>query len=161
VTWAPGRDRIQQLLDGGELEQVTPDDRVAARLLRDAGLHLDTATAALAAGDLSGSYQLAYDALRKSSAALLAVQGLRPTSRGGHIAVQDAIAAQFGNSVRVFRAFGRIRRARNNFEYPDSAVSGPTPDDVRDALDTATSTRDSAATILAQGLLGPWTTSST
>jgi hypothetical protein len=96
------------------------------------------------------------DALRKSSAALLAVQGLRATSRGGHVAIQDAVAAQFGNAVRVFRSFGRIRRARNSFEYPDSDTAGPTTDDVRDAIDTATATRDAAATILEQNALDPW-----
>jgi hypothetical protein len=66
---------------------------------------------ALSSGDLSGAYQLAYDALRKSAASLLAVQGLRATSHGGHIAVQDAVLAQFGASVPAFRSFARIRRA--------------------------------------------------
>lgn len=60
---------------------------------------MDTAAVALSSQDLSGAYQLAYDALRKSTASLLAVQGLRATSRGGHIAVQDAVLAQFGASV--------------------------------------------------------------
>lgn len=43
--------------------------------------------------DLSGFYQLAYDAFRTSAASLLAVQGPRATSRGGHIAIQDAVTA--------------------------------------------------------------------
>jgi hypothetical protein len=49
--------------------------------------------AAESTGDLPGAYQLAYDALRKSAASLLEVQGLRATSRGGHIAIQDAVIA--------------------------------------------------------------------
>ncbi len=156
MTWTPGQDRVQSLLDAGELEKVAPDERLAARLLADAARHLDTATAGLDAEDLTGAYQLAYDALRKSAAALLAAQGLRATSRGGHVAIQDAIAAQFGNTVRVFRAFSRIRRARNSFEYPDSDTAGPSPDDVQDALVTAIATRDAATTILAQKVLDPW-----
>jgi hypothetical protein len=156
MTWTPGKDRVQSLLDAGELEKVAADERLAARLLADAGLHLDTATAGLAAGDLTGAYQLAYDALRKSAAALLAAQGLRATSRGGHVAIQDAVAAQFGSTVRVLRAFSRIRRARNSFEYPDSDTAGPSPDDVQDALDTAIATRDAVTTILAQKVLDPW-----
>ena len=46
-------------------------------MLEDAGRHLATASAAQVAGDLSGAYQLAYDALRKSAASLLEAQGLR------------------------------------------------------------------------------------
>jgi HEPN domain-containing protein len=157
VTWQLGRDRITQLVRDGELERVTPDPAVARRLLADAGRHLTTARAGAEAGDLSGAYQLAYDALRKSAAALLAVQGLRATSRGGHIAVQDAITAQFGTTIRPFTSFSRIRRARNNFEYPDTYTAGPTPDDVNDALTKAATARDAATTILDRDVLTPWT----
>jgi hypothetical protein len=62
--------------------RVTPDLTIARRLLEDAGRHLATASQAKAAGDPSGAYQLAYDALRKSAASLLEAQGLRATSRG-------------------------------------------------------------------------------
>jgi len=106
--------------------------------------------------DLAGGYQLAYDALRKSAAALLAVQGLRATSRGGHVAVQDAATAQFGRTVNAFKAFGRIRRARNTFEYPDTDSGGPTYDDVVDALDVARRALEAATTILDQNLLTHW-----
>jgi uncharacterized protein (UPF0332 family) len=156
VSWQPGRDRIEELLDAGELDRVTPNDDLAQALIRDAGRHLHTAAAGVAAGDLSGAYQLAYDALRKSGAALLVVQGLRATSRGGHVAIQDAVVAQFGASVRAVKAFGRIRRARNQFEYPDAETAGPTREDVDDAIHVATATRDAAATIIERGILGPW-----
>jgi hypothetical protein len=107
VTWQPGQDKISGLLDAGELEQVTVDRRIAQLLLDDAGRHLATAATALSSGDLSGAYQLAYDALRKS-AGLLALQGLRATSRGGHVAVQESVMAQFGSTVRAVRSFGSI-----------------------------------------------------
>ncbi len=93
MTWAPGRDRIADLLAAAELEEVEPSGEVARRLLDDAGRHIATAATALATADLAGAYQLAYDALRKSAASLLAVQGLRATSRGGHVAVQEAVLA--------------------------------------------------------------------
>jgi hypothetical protein len=115
-----------------------------------------TAAAASSSGDLSGAYQLAYDALRKSAASLLAMQGLRATSRGGHIAIQEAVLAQFGSTVRVFRSFSRIRRARNSFEYPSTAAPGPSSDDVNDAITAATQARDAAATILQQDVLTDW-----
>jgi HEPN domain len=156
MTWQPGRDRIAGLLEAGELQQVTADTAMARLLLDDAGRHLDSAAAASASGDLSGAYLLAYDALRKSAASLLAIQGLRATSRGGHIAIQEAVLAQFGSTVRILRSFGRIRRARNSFEYPSTVTPGPSADDVTDAIKIAAQTREAAQTILDQNLLTKW-----
>jgi hypothetical protein len=99
---------------------------------------------------------LAYDALRKSAASLLEAQGLRATSRGGHLAVQEAVIAQFGTTVRVFRSFGRVRRARSSFEYPSSNSPGPTRDDIDDAIAVATKGREAAMTILDQNVLTQW-----
>ena len=156
MTWEPGRDRIAELLKAAELERVTADRDIAQRLLDDAGRHLATAAAASSSGDLSGAYQLAYDAFRKSAASLLAVQGLRATSRGGHIAIQEAVTAQFGSTVRAFRSFGRIRRARNNFEYPSIATPGPSSDDVTDAIRVATQAHEAVITILGQDMVTLW-----
>ena len=96
MTWQPGKDKVAELLDAAELQHVTTDHRVARLLLDDAARHLATAAVGLSSGDLSGAYQLAYDALRKSAASLLAEQGLRATSRGGWIANQVAAQAQIG-----------------------------------------------------------------
>jgi hypothetical protein len=156
MTWEPGRDRVRALIDAGEVDPITPDLTIARRMLADAARHISTASAAKQAGDLPGAYQLAYDALRKSAASLLEAQGLRATSRGGHLAVQEAVTAQFGTAVRAFRSFGRIRRARNNFEYPSSNTPGPIGDDVDDAVTVATQAHEAAATILDQEMLTPW-----
>lgn len=156
MTWQPGRDRIDELVAAGELDQVVADAALARRLLQDARRHLDTAATAKTTGDLAGAYQLAYDAFRKSAAALLAAQGLRATSRGGHIAIQDAVVAQFGTAVRAFRSFSRIRRARNSFEYPDTDTAGPAADDVDDALRAAQQAQAAVTTVLDRGLLTPW-----
>jgi hypothetical protein len=81
MSWETGNERIQQLINGGELARVPPDTELARRMLTDAGRHLATAAAAESTVDLPGAYQLAYDALRKSAASLLEAQGLRATSR--------------------------------------------------------------------------------
>ena len=120
MSWEAGSERIRELVDAGELARVPPDGELAQRMLADARRHLATAAAAQSTADLSGAYQLAYDALRKSAAGLLEAQGLRPTSHGGHIAVQDAVIAQFGSTIRALRSFSRLRRARNTFEYPST-----------------------------------------
>ena len=47
MTWQPGRDRVNRLLNAGELDVVTPDETVARRLISNASKHLDTATSAV------------------------------------------------------------------------------------------------------------------
>ena len=156
MSWEPGSDRIRELLNSGELGQVPPDAELARRMLAGAGRHLATAAAAESGGDLAGAFQLAYDALRKSAASLLEAQGLRATSRGGHIAVQDAVLAQFGSSIRALRSFSRLRRARNSFEYPSTDTPGPSEDDVKDAIRVAREANDAAGKILESEILSPW-----
>src|SRR5580692_5403139 len=156
MSWETGSERIRELLNSGELGQVPPDTGLARRMLADAGRHLATAAAAQSTGDLSGAFQLAYDALRKSAASLLEAQGLRATSRGGHIAVQDAVTAQFGSSIRALRSFSRLRRARNSFEDPSTETPGPSRDDVQDAVRVAREVNDAAGKILESGMLSPW-----
>ena len=156
MSWETGSERIQELISAGELGQVPPDTRLARRMLADAGRHLATAAAAQSTGDLPGAYQLAYDALCKSAASLLEAQGLRATSRGGHIAVQDAVIAQFGPSIRALRSFSRLRRARNSFEYPSTETPGPSEDDVKDAIRVAAEVNDAVGKVLESGILSPW-----
>jgi HEPN domain-containing protein len=156
MSWETGSGRIKELMDSGELGQVPPDGELARRMLADARRHLATASTAESTGDLSGAYQLAYDALRKSAASLLEAQGIRPTSRGGHIAVQDAVIAQFGTSIRALRSFSRLRRARNSFEYPSTETPGPSEDDVKDAIRVAREVNDAADKVLDSGILSPW-----
>jgi len=79
MTWKPGRDKIRQLIDGGELERVQVDKNVARRLLADAERHAERARSVAAFGELAGAYQLAQDAMRECAASLPAVQGLRAT----------------------------------------------------------------------------------
>jgi HEPN domain-containing protein len=155
MSWEAGSERIRELLNAGELGQVPPDPGLAERMLADARRHLATAAAAESIGDLPGAYQLAYDALRKSAAGLLEAQGLRATSRGGHIAVQDAVTAQFGSSIRALRSFSRLRRARTSFEYPSTETPGPSGDDVKDAIRVAREVNDAADKVLQSGILSP------
>jgi HEPN domain-containing protein len=156
MSWEAGSERILELISAGELGQVPPDTKLARRMLADAGRHLATAAAAQSTGDLPGAYQLAYDALRKSAASLLEAEGLRATSRGGHIAVQDAVIAQFGSSIRALRSFSRLRRARNSFEYPSTETPGPSEDDVKDAIRVAAEVNDAVGNVLESGILSPW-----
>ncbi|HEX9536804.1 MAG TPA: hypothetical protein VGA04_01355, partial [Streptosporangiaceae bacterium] len=93
------------------------------------------ATAAgLVASDPYSAYVLAYDAARFACIALLAQQGLRATTSGGHYAVEQAVRAQFGEG---FRPFGVLRRRRNELEYPHLPADTATSEEAEQAAGTA------------------------
>jgi hypothetical protein len=112
--WARGQEDIDRLLTDRELQKITSAAMGGAALLEKAARTLATA-ARNAVDDPESAYVLAYDAARFAGTALLAQQGLRPTARGGHYAVEKALRAQFGER---FRAFATLRRRRNELEYP-------------------------------------------
>ena len=107
MRWQQGRDTIEGMIARGELERVSASREHADLLLYQADQHVGSAQA-IASSDATGAYQLLYDAARKALAAVLENQGLRATSRGGHIAVLDAVSAQLdpplGTILRPLRS---------------------------------------------------------
>ena len=153
--WGKGADQIQAMLERRELQRVAGGADAALGLLDSADRHIETSRRALP-NDAEGAYVLAYDASRKAATALLAQQGLRPTTRGGHIAAVEAIQAQFPG-VPGLRSLDRLRRRRNQAEYPDPATYDPIDaDEADDAIHTARTAVDTARTILDQTDLGPF-----
>ena len=116
--WARGAAEVEQLIARGELERVTGAAADGTPLLEPARKTAATA-AGLTTSDAYSAYVLAYDAARFACIALLAQQGLRATTSGGHYAVEQAVRAQFGDG---FRPFGALRRRRNELEYPAPAL---------------------------------------
>jgi hypothetical protein len=142
------------VLDGmiarGELERVPAGRDHADLLLSQARRHLASA-AAIADSDPAGAYQLLYDAARKSLAAVLENQGLRATSRGGHIAVREAVTAQLDPPLGgVLRPFDRLRRRRNQVEYPSAAAPSIGADEVERDVPKVDEILDLAARVLDQ-----------
>lgn len=135
MTRRSGDEAIRRLIADRELEKVRPDHDLADLLMDDAQRHLASARS-LTEDDPAGAFQMAYDAARKACSALLAVQGLRATSRGGHIAVRDAARAQLGQGPggHVLRAFDPMRRRRKDAEYPQDPGDAIDATDVRDAM---------------------------
>ncbi|MFC4057251.1 hypothetical protein ACFOWE_03045 [Planomonospora corallina] len=130
MRWAQGRDRIDAMLTAGQLERVPPSREHADTMLVQAERHIALAHSGVAT-DPTGSYQLVYDASRKALASILENQGLRATSRGGHIAVLEAVTAQLDPPLgQALRPFDRMRRRRNSAEYPRPDTPAITPDDV-------------------------------
>ncbi|GLW25069.1 hypothetical protein Mame01_51110 [Microbispora amethystogenes] len=134
MRWAQGRDRIDTMLSAGQLERVPPSRKHSDAMLRQAERHIDLARIGMHA-DPVGAYRLLYDASRKALASILENQGLRATSRGGHLAVLDAVTAQLDPPLgRVLRSFDRMRRRRNGAEYPRPETPDITAEDVIEDL---------------------------
>lgn len=142
--WKRGESEIEGLLAAGELQPLTGAAANGERLLEKAAVTLTTARSAVDP-DPDSAFVLAYDAARQALTALLAHQGLRPTTKGGHYAVDQAVRAQFGPG---FRQFGALRPRRNELEYPERPGDDATQDEAGEAIENA-----EAILAAAQGLI--------
>jgi hypothetical protein len=143
--WSRGEAEIEQLIADQQLQQVIGGQANGAHLLQKASRTLETA-GEIADQDPDSAYVLAYDAARYAGTAILAQQGLRPTTSGGHYAVEVALRAQFGDG---FRSFGAMRRRRNELEYPTGPSETTSQDEAQKAI------RDTGGLLLAAQQLLP------
>ena len=144
MRWAPGEAVIERLIDDRRLQRVSGAQADGAALLARARRTAETAQA-IATDDPDSAYVLAYDATRQACTALLAHQGLRPTTQGGHYAVEEAMRVQFGDA---FRAVGTLRRRRNELEYPAYPGDEADLDEVAEAIGMTRGIIESAERIL-------------
>lgn len=149
--WEPGRAVVDEMLANHQLQRVPASTELAQSYLDQARAHVEVSETSVDR-DPVGSFQLAYDAARKALASLLLVQGLRPTSTGGHIAVYDAVLAQFGDGVlgNIIRPFATLRRLRNTTEYPSLDQPIATDEDARRAQVQARAMIDMSAKLIDQ-----------
>lgn len=142
--WPRGEAEIERLLGLRHLQAVTGAAADGAPLLDKARRTLTTAES-IARDDPDSAFVLAYDAARYAATALLAHQGLRPTTTGGHLAVESGIRAQFGDG---FRSFGYLRRRRNELEYPSAGLDASETNEVDDALEQSRDIIEAAEKLL-------------
>ena len=130
MRWNQGRATVDRLIADGELQRVPPSREHADQLLAQA--HKDLVSAELLRdSNPKRAYESLYDAARIALTAVLENQGLRPTSRGGHIAPYAAVSAQLDPPMgTVLRPFDRMRRTRNRSEYPSFTAPEVTADNV-------------------------------
>jgi HEPN domain-containing protein len=124
---------MERLTADGLLQQVSGAEARGEPWLERARLTIATAET-IATADPASAYTLAYDAARFACTALLAQQGLRPTTTGGHRAVEEAVRAQFGDTFKPFRDL-RIRR--HELEYPQYADESVEVEEASEALEAA------------------------
>ena len=137
--WMRGGTEVEALLRAGDLQKLTGEAANGERLLERAAVTLETARTVVER-DPDSAFVLAYDAARHALTGLLAHQGLRPTTKGGHYAVEQTARAQFGPG---FRQFGALRRRRNELEYPAR------PDDNADSVEATEAIEDAQRILVA------------
>jgi len=131
--WKRGEAEVEALIVAGDLQKLTGEAANGRRLLTKATVTLETAKTAIER-DPDSAFVLAYDASRQAVTALLAHQGLRPTTKGGHYAAEQAVPAQFGPG---FRQVGALRRRRNELEYPERPGDNATLDEAAESVEHA------------------------
>lgn len=144
--WPRGEAEVEDLLRRRDLEIIAGAAADGTLLLAQADRTASTA-AGLIETDAYSAYILAYDAARFACVALLAQQGLRATSNGGHYAVERTVRAQFGSG---FRPFGDLRRRRNELEYPHHPADTASEDESRNAVEVARQLMAAARALLDQ-----------
>ena len=128
--WNQGRGTIDAHIAHGAIEHVPASREAAEAELVRARTHLDSARRLLES-DPEGAYTLAYDGARRALAAVLQNQGLRVTSRGGHVTVYEAVLAQLEPPLgSILRPFNRMRARRNEVAYRSSEAPSMTAEDV-------------------------------
>lgn len=128
--WTRGRAEVEELIASRRLQKVTGAAADGEPLLGKASRTLATAET-IASDDPDSAFVLAYDSARYAGTALLAHQGLRPTTSGGHYVVEVALRAQFGDG---FRSFGALRRRRNELEYPTNPGEATSQTEAAEAI---------------------------
>jgi len=144
MRWSVGEATVERLLEEGHIERVQGAQADGESWLERARRALDAARI-IAEPAPGSSVVLSYDAARQACIALLAQQGLRTTTAGGHYAIEEVIRAQFGASLRDF---GGLRRRRNELEYPLYPTEEATVGEAAEALTTASEIIDAAARLL-------------
>jgi len=100
------------------IDEIKTDINQVHRLIAQAENHLRSAKNSMK-DDKEGAYILLYDAARKGLISILYLQGIRPTSYGGHSIILDVLTPQCTQSdLAIVRPFNRLRKVRNSVEYP-------------------------------------------
>lgn len=141
------------LIGRGRLEALGETDlaSAAATAIERATKRLGTAAGALHGEDFDGAYAASYDAYRMAAEALLVRQGLLATGgEGSHVAVEDAISAQFADRITGYAkaTFERFRKTRHTAQYFDPSASPLERPDAEWALEVSRATVDAAGELL-------------
>ena len=151
--WNKGSEVVERLLESGHLQRVPADEATVEALLAQLAA-TSRRRQPLPQAIQRAHMPSAYDAARKTATALLAHQGLRPTTTGGHIVLVDSVTAQFPN-VPGLKSIDRMRRRRNQSEYPEPSTYDPvTTEEADDAVAVASECVSTATRLIEAPQLG-------
>jgi hypothetical protein len=144
MRWSAGEAAVERLLEEGHIERLHGAQADGQSWLDRSRRGLEAARI-VAEPAPDSCIVLAYDSARQACVGLLAQQGLRPTTSGGHYAIEETIRAQFGANLR---AFGGLRRRRNELEYPLYPTEQATAEEATEVLEIADEIIDVVAKLL-------------
>jgi uncharacterized protein (UPF0332 family) len=147
--WSAGANVVEELIATGKMSRLRGAGSGVEGLMARAGQQLQSSRTLLQS-EPATAYVVSYDAAKHAAMALLAAQDLRPTAEGGHVALEKALTAQFKG---VFAGFGRLRRRRNELDYPTGPEDFTDATEATRALNTAAAIVDDAKRVLEQGVL--------
>ena len=150
--WQRGQNDVTQLITDGKVQRLRGLERSVETLLARAE-QLVSSARNLVGFDPVTSYVVAYDGARHAGAAILAIQGLRATAKGGHVAIENVLDAQFGAPFERFRG---LRRRRHELDYPIGAEDFSSTAEAERAITTSSTIVENAKAIIAAGQLGPF-----
>jgi hypothetical protein len=105
--------QIQELIDAGRLERVHFDPEDFPRQLATCFKCRADAVSMLENGSLHGAFTTGYTFMRKAATLLLSHQEVRPTARGGHRVIAEALKFEPQLSLRLCSDYDDLRVMRN------------------------------------------------
>ena len=112
--------QIQELIDAGRLERVHFDPKDFQRQVAICLKCKADAMSMLENGSLHGAFTTAYTFMRRAANLLLSHQEVRPTARGGHRVIAEALTFEPQLSLRLCSDYDDLRVMRNEIEYSTS-----------------------------------------
>ena len=112
--------QIQELIDAGRLERVHFDPKDFQRQVAICLKCKADAMSMLENGSLHGAFTTAYTFMRRAATLLISRQEVRPTARGGHRIIAEALKFEPQLSLRLCSDYDDLRVIRNEIEYSTS-----------------------------------------
>lgn len=111
--------KIQKFVDVGRLERVTYDAEFFSQQIESCSQSRVDALSLLEHNSLQNAFTLSYAFARKAANLLLYFRGVRPTARGGHRVIFEALHIDSHIPEALAMAYNELRVKRNIVEYPD------------------------------------------
>ena len=111
--------KLQEFVDVGRLERVTYDAQFFSQQIESCTQSRIDALSLLEHHSLQNAFTLSYAFARKAANLLLYLRGVRPTARGGHRVIFEALHIDSHIPEALAMAYNELRVKRNIVEYPD------------------------------------------